>query len=176
MVDLDDPIQHHLHLRGGGLVPTHPICDWLTSMNAWKVIWYENSHKYLKNNFDGDSPRASGAIDYAKSLIARGIPVDHVHVVSKRKAFPPTTEMLAKKILGFSWCPYCLKWREFKYSALKLKDMVIPEEYRCPVCTISINDYYVKLYNPILIAHMEAKPVRLGKLDKTLSSKSRRRR
>jgi len=128
--------------------------------NAWKVIWFEDNRKLKKTGFPGDSPRASGAIDYAKSIIARGISASDVHVVSQRKAFAP---IKAQQESGTAWCPYCLKWREFRLFAVKHDGIVGPEDFRCPICTISVNDYYVRHYNSLLVARSETKTPRLPK-------------
>jgi hypothetical protein len=140
--------------------------------NKWKVIWYENNHKLKKSGFPGDSPRASGAIDYAKSIISRGISASDVHVVSQRKAFAPTTQMQAKQIAGTSWCPYCLKWREFRLFAIMSDGIAGPEDFRCPICTISVNDHYVRRYNTILVARSETRVPRLPKA-KTVPARRR---
>lgn len=132
-------------------------------INSWKVIWYENNKKLKKTGFPGDSPSASGAIDYAKSLIARGIPASNVHVVSMKRAYQPTMEMKKKRTSGSAWCPYCLKWREFRHFALKIDGVIGTEELRCPICTISTNDYYVRRFNMELVAHAETKVPRLPK-------------
>jgi hypothetical protein len=132
--------------------------------NAWKVIWYENGRKLKKSGFPGDSPKASGVIDFAKGVIARGIPVANVHVVSMKKGFAPTPQMRVRQEPGTSWCPYCLKWREFRIFAVKIGgEMISPADFRCPICTISVNDYYVKKYNPMLYARATQPVVRVPK-------------
>lgn len=133
-------------------------------INGWVVIWFQNHRKYKKNGFEGDSPSASGAIDYAKKVVtSRGIPVKDVHIVSKRKAFGPSQKALGKREPGSLWCPYCLKWRFFHISSVMNDGIVGPELMRCPICTISVNDYYVKKYNATMVARIEQKPVRVGK-------------
>jgi hypothetical protein len=131
--------------------------------NGWTVIWFDGGRKLKKNGFEGDSPTASGAVAYAKAIIARGIPVDKVNVISKRKAFAPTTNMLARREPGLAWCPYCLKWREFRTYAIRVDGVIGPEALRCPICTISSHDYYVKKYNAMLVARSETKVPRLPK-------------
>lgn len=140
--------------------------------NAWKVIWFEGGRKLKKTGFPGESPRASGAIDYAKSIIARGISASEVHVVSQRKGFAPTDQMKAKQEPGTAWCPYCVKWRRFHVSALRHDGILGPEAMRCPICTISVNDYYVKVYNQLLAVRWETSTPRLTR---SKSSTSRRR-
>ena len=145
-------------------------------INGWKIFWTENGHRYKKNGFEGDLPGSSGALDYAKGLAARGIPVRDIHIVSKRKAFGPSMKMKEQETAGSSWCPYCIKWRDFRIFAIKLDGVVLPEDYRCPVCHISVADYWVRHYNPILIAHTDLVPVKVPKVDRSLSGKVRRRR
>jgi hypothetical protein len=133
-------------------------------MNSWKVIWYENNKKLKKTGFPGDSPKASGAIDYARRIIARGVPVGNVHVVSMRRGFGPTDQMKLKQEAGTSWCPYCVKWREFRIFAVKISDgSISPADFRCPICTISVNDYWVRMHNPVLYARATAPVVRVGR-------------
>lgn len=43
---------------------------------------------------------------------------------------------------GHSWCPYCIKYRVFVWSEkFSLK--------RCPICSITEQDFYYKKYNGI---------------------------
>jgi hypothetical protein len=37
------------------------------------------------------------------------------------------------------WCPYCGEWRKYKADGCGYK--------RCPVCTISTEDFWVKMAN-----------------------------
>ena len=141
-------------------------------VNGWIVIWLDGGKKLKKNGFEGDSPTASGAIAYAKALIARGILVKNVHVISKRKAFAPTEKMQAKQEDGALWCPYCLKWRHFRVSAIIRDGILGPESLRCPICSISVNDFYVKRYNPVMVARAEVKIPRLPKA-KTVPARRR---
>lgn len=131
--------------------------------NGWVVFWSENGKKFKRNGFEGNSPRASGAIDYAKSVIARGIPVANVHVVSKRKGFAPPPAQRESPGPDYSWCPYCIRWRVFRIYGIRKDGFTVPPDYRCPVCTISVNDHYVRKHNPLLVARAEAKLVRTGK-------------
>lgn len=131
--------------------------------NSWRVIWFESNRKFKKSNFPGDSPRASGAIDYAKSIVARGIPVSNVHVVSMRKTYAPTPKMLKEQPQGTFWCPWCIKWREFRTFAVDRNGEVGIEMLRCPICTISVNDFFIKKYNPILVARASITSARLPK-------------
>jgi hypothetical protein len=60
----------------------------------------------------------------------------HIIEVDTRNPHPPTTEVVGKK--GY-YCPYCRQQDIWK------KDFF--GNQICPVCGISDNDYYVKLYN-----------------------------
>lgn len=140
-------------------------------MNVWAVIWIENNRKHMKNGFQGDLPKSSGAYDFAKSLVARGILVDNVHVISKRKAYGPTKRHPKPPQLGMWWCPYCLKWRYFREFAVRRDGIIGPAEMRCPICTISIHDFYVRKYNQLLTARIEMTAVRLKKVKKPGSRK-----
>jgi len=112
-------------------------------VNAWKVIWSENKKKFLRK-FEGDSP--AEAVSFAKGLKSRGLSVE---VISGRKAFKPKWDKVEPPGPGMWWCPYCIKWREFREFAVRDANGVIGPEYmRCPVCTISIFNYWVALFNP----------------------------
>ncbi len=110
-------------------------------MNGWKVIWTQEG-KRLMRRFQGDSPKESGAVAFARKLRGRGFVVDGV--VSQKKAFPPPKgKTLGKGV----WCPYCVKWRDFRVYAIRKYSIVVPPILRCPVCQISINDGFVRAYN-----------------------------
>lgn len=141
--------------------------------NSWKVIWFEGGRKLKKSAFPGDSPRASGAIDYAKSVVARGIPVENVHVVSMKRGYPPTAKAREERMSGTVWCPYCLKYREFRLSSISVAGVLGPEDYRCPVCLISTQDYFVRKYNFDQVTRMETTVPRLPKA-KTVPPRRRR--
>src|SRR4051812_26794378 len=114
--------------------------------NAWKVIWFESGVKKVRSTFEGNRPKESGAIDFAKKLVKRGIPLDQIHVVSKRKPFDKPEKVVVAN--GLMWCPYCLKPREFVERAIKFKEgNVGPSLWRCPVCTISTFDAAVRRNN-----------------------------
>jgi hypothetical protein len=99
-------------------------------------------------------------VDFAAALKNRGISVD---VISVRKPYPPPLKDRKKPWLGYQdppqhgllWCPYCLKWRDFHYAAIIMRTVTGPELFRCPVCTISTQDYYVKKYNPEMFLRLE---------------------
>lgn len=120
--------------------------------NAWKVVWFDQGKKF-KKSFIGDKPRESGAIDFGKKIKERGI--TQVHIVSKIRAFaPPATQRTAPEY-GMIWCPYCLKWRFFVEKAVSQSGHLGPLLYRCPICTISIKDAYVRKYNEMMIIKLD---------------------
>ena len=113
--------------------------------NGWKVIWFEGDKKRVRK-FEGDSPRESGAIHFGKRLQASGL--NRVHIVSQRKAFAPPRDKRQAPEAGMLWCPYCLKWRHFIEIAIMDADGIkSPIQWRCPICTISVNDFHVRRYN-----------------------------
>lgn len=119
--------------------------------NSWKVIWWKDDKKYFKN-FDGEKPSASGALSFAKRLQGQGI---KPHLVSRQHGFAPPLAKRRAPEAGMLWCPFCLKWRHFKYFAIKVDGLRGPAVWRCPICTISINDYYVRKYNVEMVARLE---------------------
>lgn len=122
--------------------------------NAWNVIWRNTEGKKLIRKFEGDSPRESGAIAFGKKLQSQGWTVD---IVSRRKGFAPPTSKLEAPEYGMLWCPYCLKWREFREFSVKTNGFRGPLIYRCPVCTISIRDFYVRKYNFDMVSRLDAR-------------------
>jgi len=127
--------------------------------NVWKVQFRQNGKRVFRK-FEGNSPIQSGAVEFGKDLKNRGISID---VISVRKAYPPPYKNKKKQWLGrqeaphlgLLWCPYCIKWREFHYAAISSKDGISPELFRCPVCTISIRDHYIQLYNPDMFMRLD---------------------
>lgn len=113
--------------------------------NAWKVIWQEHGKKLLKR-FPGD-PTPKTAVAFAKQLKARGLTVEGV--VSQRKAYPPPAHMRERIGKGI-WCPYCVKWRDFREFPVKLHGITLPSLLRCPCCHISIDDGFVRQYNQVI--------------------------
>lgn len=120
--------------------------------NAWNVIFFKEGKKYIKV-FEGEKPGESGAITYAKKLKARGI--IQVEVVSRRKAFGPPLAKQHPPQEGLLWCPYCLKWREFTERAIRTNGLLGPMVWRCPVCTISVNDYHIRRFNVVMVARLD---------------------
>lgn len=110
--------------------------------NAWKVLWKEKGHSFSKT-FEGDKPSETGAPAFVKELKERGI--SEVNLVSKRKAYAPPVGKTPP--LGFLWCPYCVKYREFEVYAVRINDLIGPERYRCSVCTLGADNFWVRKYN-----------------------------
>ncbi len=124
--------------------------------NTWKVVWFEQHTRYAKK-----VPSARVGLEVVARM-NRTLPI--AHLVSCRRAFPPKgDEPLDTKI----WCPYCRKWRDFVipfgdddaeiakpdgtinlnavYSLYRRSEIRV-----CLWCTISVQDFFVKLYNPDL--------------------------
>jgi hypothetical protein len=139
--------------------------------NAWNVQWKENEH-LLRKVFDGDSPKLSGAVDYAKQLRDRGFPVD---IISRRRGFPPPIKFKEPPQLGMLWCPYCIKWREFHVAAVKTTEYTGPSLLRCPACTISIMDYYVRRHNSLFAErYFTSQDIRKKRVEQTRRTRGRR--
>jgi len=113
--------------------------------NAWHVQWNDGEH-LVRKVFEGNSPKGSGAVDFANELRSHGFLAE---IISRRRGFPPPAKMKEPPRLGMLWCPYCIKWREFHLAAVKHETYTTPELLRCPTCTISIMDYHVRTNNPI---------------------------
>ena len=126
-------------------------------MNTWNVIWWQASKKYIRH-FKGDKPSESGAITFGKRLQEQGITP---HIVSGSKAFPPPLKKRIPPEQGMLWCPYCLKWRNFVQKAIKRDELVGPNLWRCPICTISIKDAYVRMNNSMMVIRLEGSRVKL---------------
>lgn len=145
---------------------------------SWRAIWTEDG-KLLSKRFWGDKP--TNAVTFAKDLKRRGISVD---VVSVMKAFPPPIGKLRPDRPGLLWCPYCIKWREFVEAEVKTKEFMTPSLLRCPTCTISVKDAYVRGFNPEVVIRyelqqeMRAKNKEAAKLKKknSISGGMKRRR
>jgi hypothetical protein len=138
-------------------------------INSWKVFFTREGKKY-KKTFVGDSPRP--AVDYGKQLKRSG--VLNVELVSASKAFAPPKDKLRPPEPGMLWCPYCLKWRFFREFGTRHATYRVPAKMRCPVCTISITDYYVRKYNPVMIMRVETQPVKVAKPKSTRRARGRR--
>lgn len=124
-------------------------------INGWKVIWFEGDKKRVRK-FEGDSPKESGAIHFGKRLQASGL--NRVHIVSQRKAFAPPKDKRQAPETGMLWCPYCLKWRHFIETAIMDADGIrSPVLWRCPICTISVSNFYVRRYNFDMVARFDAR-------------------
>ena len=115
----------------------------------WTVKWKNAEGKIIKKRFLGDSPKE--AVEFAKGLKKQEL---QPNVYCANHAFRPTTEQEAKRRPGMLWCPYCIKWRNFKMLAIKHATYTSEPFMRCPVCTISVNDFFVKKFNDFL-EHMD---------------------
>ena len=123
-------------------------------INAWKVIWKtEDGRKLLRKGFNGDSPRESGAVAFGKKLQERGL--KDVTIVSSKKAFAPPLAKQKPPEVGMLWCPYCLKWRFFRELSIRYISHRGPLLWRCPICTISIHDPYVKKFNFEMVTRLD---------------------
>jgi hypothetical protein len=130
--------------------------DWEMA-NAWKVIWSPGEGRRKIRRFEGDSPHE--AVQFGKSLRRLGHTV--LGVISTRRAYAPP-EGKAPDRVGWMWCPYCVKYRPFEFLQVYAGEVLLPPELRCPVCTISIGDYWVRFHNPLMAArflHLGAKNV-----------------
>ena len=83
------------------------------------------------------------AAELFKGKVEKTNPEIKVLYVDVYKAHKPNT--LDGK--GY-WCPYCQSWEYWKSDSSGNK--------RCPVCKMSDNDYYVKLYNGLWVREMES--------------------
>lgn len=111
----------------------------------WKVLWKTPEGQSKFKVFEGKKP--SDAVLYAKSLKKQGL---KPAVVSANYPYPPTPQQENNRRPGMIWCPYCLRWRNFKLFAIKRATYVTDAQMRCPICKISTNDYYVKKHNGFL--------------------------
>ncbi len=114
-------------------------------INAWKVQWVDTDGRKLLKWFRDDKP--TDAVKFGKELKRHGIVI--VDIISARRAFPPPRGSHANRA-GWWWCPYCVKWREFNETAIRISGFVTPVLLRCSVCTVSVKDCFVRVYNPIL--------------------------
>lgn len=120
-------------------------------VNAWKVQWRADGRKLVRT-FEGDKPSEAGALDFAKRLKNQGL-VD-VALISKRRAFAPPAGSKPPQV-GYLWCPYCVKWREFDTYSIRTNGIIGPSSYRCTICTITVNNYWVRKYNAGRVRHKE---------------------
>lgn len=111
-------------------------------MQKWMVLWKTSEGKRKKKLFDG--PKPSDAIKHAKGLKRDGLTVN---VVSSGHAYPPTQKQELTRRPGMLWCPYCLKFRNFRLLRVKSSTHTSGADLRCPVCLISTNHYWVKRFN-----------------------------
>jgi hypothetical protein len=117
--------------------------------NTWKVIWRDKKLRKRLTRFKD----VKDAVIYRDRLKA-----DHLtaHVVSAVHAYPvpqytKSGRRHPKAVAPSSyhlWCPYCIEWRVFHVAAIMGSDQILgPEQLRCPICTISEEDFHVKRFN-----------------------------
>jgi hypothetical protein len=115
------------------------------NLNSWKVLWDSGERRKFKR-FEGDSPKE--AVTFAKKLRNRGLTV--LGIISMKVAYAPPQNKEKPDQYGIMWCPYCVKWRIFEMLAIHVGLVVLEADFRCPVCTISINHFWVRSFNPIV--------------------------
>jgi hypothetical protein len=108
----------------------------------WKVIWTTADGRKALKKFEA----VKEAVEFCRNQIAAGL---EAFVVSARKAYGPKSRPKAGPRPGsrYLWCPYCIDWRIFHYRAIKKDGLRSPAALRCPVCTISDSDFFVRKYN-----------------------------
>lgn len=109
---------------------------------GWRVVFYRGGTRYHKT-FTDEKP--TPAIEFAKRAKRAGYSDVNVHAT--KRGYPCPTSKLKLREPGLLWCPYCLKWREFKYLAVRFSTGISEPDLRCPVCYITPRDYYVRVYN-----------------------------
>lgn len=118
---------------------------------TWKVLWRkEDGKKTFRKFSDPEDSSPKVAASFFRELKKQGL---KPAIISVNKAWRPTKDQEDKRRPGDLWCPYCIKWRQFKLFSIKRKNYTSEAFLRCPVCTISTNDYWVKHYNG-MIEHM----------------------
>lgn len=116
--------------------------------NTWKIIWTDKEGKRRLKRF-GDVKEAIAKRDSLREagLDPNVVSAVHAFAIPKldkkgkphRKSQPPSGRHI--------WCPYCIEWRLFSVSAIRFDGISSPEANRCPVCTISDEDFHVKKMN-----------------------------
>ena len=107
--------------------------------NWWKLLIKKDGKRFFMRKED-----VKDAVATAKELRAQGAEVE---VVSAIHGFKPTRKAGPRPSSKHYWCPYCVKWRVFKYMAVTVAGVRGPEDMHCPICLISDHDYYVRRYN-----------------------------
>jgi hypothetical protein len=124
-------------------------------MNSWKVLWDDAAAERRRfKKFEGDSPKE--AVAFGRKLRDRGLTV--LGIISMRVAYAPPKDKPKPDQYGIMWCPYCVKWRLWEFLGVHVGEVVLDPELRCPVCTISINHYWVRYFNPVVASrflHLE---------------------
>jgi rubrerythrin len=134
--------------------------------NHWKVIWVDKKKRKRLTRFK----EVKDAVVYRDRLKADNL---EVYVVSASQSYPiPRFTKSGKRHPKADrpssrhwWCPYCIEWRMFEHSAIRYKTdgfwLTGPEQWRCPICTISEAEYWVRKYNGML-DHVDPKKLFKG--------------
>lgn len=139
--------------------------------NAWNVQFVKEGQIVIKV-FEGDSPKASGAVGFARDLATHGILYE---IISRRRAFAPPASKATPPGHGLLWCPYCIKWREFDTLVVVRPTYETPPLLRCTVCLVSVADHWIRKYNPVFVErHAIEQEMRTAKAP--VKPKIRRRR
>jgi hypothetical protein len=133
-------------------------------------VYFVREGKKYKKTFPGNLP--TEAIAFAKKLKQDGI-LD-LNLVSASKAYAPPKDKLRPPEPGMLWCPYCIKWRFFREFATRHPTYRVQAKMRCPACTISVSDYYVRKYNPVMIARLDVAPTKVPQPKNTRRARGRR--
>lgn len=113
----------------------------------WKVIWREQGKLRLKRFQD----KLQDAIAFYREQ--KGLEKE-VYLVCANKGFPPFKpghkRYVERPSSKHMWCAYCMAWRQFRMTAIRTDGILGEPQLRCPICTISINDWYIQKYNGLL--------------------------
>lgn len=140
--------------------------------NAW-CVQYELEGRTVVKVFEGDSPKASGAVGFKKELESAGTKAE---IYSRRRGFPPPQKYADPPRPGMLWCPYCIKWRDFEQLVVVRPEYETPELLRCTTCLISIKDYWVRLTNPSMVSRLEIESeMRKSRVPEKVRLRKRRR-
>jgi hypothetical protein len=114
-------------------------------LQSWKVLWTQQDGSKTFRRFQDPSPH--DAIVFARGLKKDGLKPS---IISSNKSWPPTQAQEKNRRTGDMWCPYCIKWRRFRLFRIHKASYTTDAFMRCPICTISTNDYWVRKYNQMI--------------------------